>query len=166
MRLGGVTCGCGFSLHRPKCNTADQVPGAHRLSQRLNTRWDATSTKTSTPNANRFFHMINSKALQDFASVLRGNHSCALCRNFYMGYFNLVRKIKFDDGVVRAARLHLHFQMLSTLSLRRGCGMSKRQDFLGTTVQAPTSTPVPRGPLSPPVQSLGEGSGLANYTRP
>lgn len=50
---------------------------------------------------------INSDALLSYASSLRNIRPCALSRGLSVGRFNLVRKIKFDDGVQWVARLQL-----------------------------------------------------------
>ncbi|POR31014.1 Uncharacterized protein TPAR_08762 [Tolypocladium paradoxum] len=56
---------------------------------------------------NRFVNTFNQDALLALASALRGNRPCTASREFSVGNFNLVRKIRFDDGVEWIARLRM-----------------------------------------------------------
>ncbi|EFY86254.1 hypothetical protein MAC_07708 [Metarhizium acridum CQMa 102] len=56
---------------------------------------------------NKFVDKIDSKALESYASSLRGNQPCTISAEFSVGNFNLVRKIQFRDGVECIVRLRM-----------------------------------------------------------
>ncbi|KAK3377280.1 hypothetical protein B0T24DRAFT_620845 [Lasiosphaeria ovina] len=56
---------------------------------------------------NQFTGQVSEKALLSYASSLRGNQPCTISSEFSVGNFNLVRKIRFDDGVEWIARLRM-----------------------------------------------------------
>ncbi|KAK9438138.1 Protein kinase-like protein [Metarhizium brunneum] len=53
----------------------------------------------------KFIDKIDNKALESYASSLRGNQPCKISTEFSVGNFNLVRKIQFHDGVEWIVRL-------------------------------------------------------------
>ncbi|KJK79937.1 hypothetical protein H634G_04176 [Metarhizium anisopliae BRIP 53293] len=53
----------------------------------------------------KFIDKIDIKALESYASSLRGNQPCNISTEFSVGNFNLVRKIQFHDGVEWIVRL-------------------------------------------------------------
>lgn len=53
----------------------------------------------------KFIDKIDNKALESYASSLRGNQPCKISAEFSVGNFHLVRKIQFHDGVEWIVRL-------------------------------------------------------------
>lgn len=54
-----------------------------------------------------FIERINQQAVLDYASELREQRPCTMSAEFSVGNDNLVRNIKFDDGVEWIARFRM-----------------------------------------------------------
>ena len=55
----------------------------------------------------QFLSVINLEALRAYASTLREHRPCSVSDKFSVGNFNLVRTIRFDDGMKWVARLRM-----------------------------------------------------------
>jgi hypothetical protein len=56
----------------------------------------------------RFIEQINEQAVLDYVSALRKDQEqCTISPEFSVGNFNLVRKVKFDDGVEWIVRFRM-----------------------------------------------------------
>ncbi|OAA57010.1 Protein kinase-like domain protein [Niveomyces insectorum RCEF 264] len=77
----------------------------------------------------KFQKTINEEALRVHASKLRGNRPCSISHEFSVGNFNLVRKVKFDDGVQWIARLRMPPVSHDEMSAQETADMGKKTLF-------------------------------------
>ncbi|KID81986.1 Protein kinase-like domain protein [Metarhizium guizhouense ARSEF 977] len=100
----------------------------------------------------KFIDKIDNKALESYASSLRGNQPCKISTDFSVGNFNLVRKIQFHDGVEWIVRLLMPpvpvaGQLVETVSAKaREKRLLSMQSELATMefVRQNTDIPIPK----------------------
>ncbi|KAI5861327.1 kinase-like domain-containing protein [Durotheca rogersii] len=92
----------------------------------------------------QFRDIVNQEALKAYTSKLRQNQPCTLSPEFSVGQDNLVRKIRFDDGVEWIARLRM--PPMEGESSRPEATLLEMQSELATMefVRQKTDIPIPR----------------------